>query len=178
MAEPIRPIATPTFGKKNWIFAPAITSPTLAPTVAEATGASTLDFSRIAFANGAPTPTQSTNRVTAEPRYADTIQNENIGLTQYQGGEMIYAFGPQAVAATDPKKLWEKIPEGTTGFLIQRLGIARATAVIAGQFVNVYPVAFGPSLPMEQGDAESAEAAATVTYAITGPPAFNVAVLA
>lgn len=178
MAEPSRPNAIPTFGKKNWIFVPTIASATLAPTVAEATGASALDFSRIAFASGAPAPTQNTNRVTAEARYADTTQPENIGLTQYQGGEMTYQFDPQSAAASTGKKMWEKIPEGTTGFLVQRLGLSRATAVIAGQFVNVYPVAFGPSLPTEVGDAESAEAAATVTYAITSPPAFNLAVLA
>ena len=48
-----------------------------------------------------------------------------------------------------------------------------ATAPTAGQFVDVFPVEFGPSMPTKQGDGESSEAAAMCSYAITSAPAFN-----
>lgn len=177
MAEPIRPASTKTFTKENWIFVPTIASSTLAPTVSEASGATALDISRIIFASSGR-PTATTNRVTAERRLGDGALYEAIGTTQYTGGDMLYAMADQATTGADGKKLYEKIPEGTTGFLVNRRGLGRATDVASGQFVNVYPVEFGPSSPATAGDGESAEAAMTVTFAITGPPAFMVAVLA
>ena len=174
MAEPIRPAGTSVFGKENWIFVPALAAQG-APTVAEVTGASSLDISRIAFA-GTGQPTQNTNRVTSERRLGDTTQYEFIGITTYSGGDMTYAFNPQGAALSDGKKLWEKIPAGTTGYLVRRMGVARATTPTAGQFVDVYPVEFGPSLPTTTGDGETAEAAATAAFAVTGPPSFNVAI--
>lgn len=177
MAEPLRPAATKVYGKENWVFVPTIGDIT-APTAAEVTAVSALDISRIAFASGAPTPSQSTNLATQERRLADTTETQFIGTTTYAGGEMTYQFNPQGAAASDDVKLWEKIPEGTTGYLVRRLGVARATALAAGQFVDVYPVEFGPSMPTKAGDGESAEAAAVCTFAVTSAPAFKKAIAA
>lgn len=176
MTEPLRPAATKTYGKENWVFVPTIASATLAPTAAEYTAGT--DISRIVFADGAPAPTQATNRASASRRYADTEQYEFIGSTQYTGGDIVYQFGPQGAAASDAVKLWETIPTGTTGFLVRRMGIARATAGAAGQFVDIFPVEFGPSMPVDHGDAEASEAAAMATFAVTSAPAFKKAILA
>lgn len=177
MAEPIRPASTKTRGKSNWIFIPTIASVALAPTVAEANAASGLDITRIIFGSSGK-PDQSTNRVTAERRFGDTKVFEFIGDSNVTGADMVYVFAAQAAAGSDGKKWFEKIPEGTTGFLLERKGIARATAVIAGQFGNVYPVEFGPSFPTDAGQDESAESAMKVTFAVTSDPAINIAILA
>lgn len=173
MAEPLRPAPTKTFGRENWIFVPTIAS-TSAPTAVEVTAASALDITRIAFASTGK-PAQSTTRATAERRLGDTKTYEFIGTSTVTGGDMLYAFADQAAAAADGKKLYEKIPEGTSGYLVQRKGVARATAPTAGQFVNVYPVEFGPSFPADAGDGESAESAMVAAFAVTGEPAINVA---
>lgn len=175
MAEPLRPAATKTYGKENWVFVPTIGDIT-APTVAEVTAVSALDITNIAFADGAPNPTKNTNLAAQNRRLGDTTETQFVGTTTYTGGDMTYQFAPQAATASDGVKLWEKIPEGTTGFLVRRLGVAKATALAAGQFVDVYPVEFGPSMPTKSGDAESAEAAASVTFAITSAPAFKKAI--
>ena len=143
MPEPLRPTATKLYLRENWVFIPTIASATYAPTVAEITGASALDFTNIVFANGAPEPSSATNRVREERRLGDASLGEFIGETTHEGGEMTYQFAPQAAAASDGKKMWEKIPEGTTGFLARRQGVAKATAFAAGQFVDVWPVEFG-----------------------------------
>lgn len=176
MADPIRPAATLTHGRENWIFVPTIADVT-APSVTEVTATSALDITRIAFASTGE-PSQSTNRVTSERRLGDTVVFERIGDTSYTGGDMLYQFAPQAADGSDGKKMWEKIPEGTSGFLVRRMGVARATAPTAGQFVDVYPVEFGPSIPTKSGDGESSEAAASCAFAITDQPAFNVALAA
>ena len=176
MTEPLRPSATSVHGRENWLFVPTLAD-AAAPTVAEVTAAGGLDITRIVFADSGK-PSQSTNRVTQQRRLGDTTVPEFIGDTSYTGGDMTYALDPQAAAGADGKKLWELIPEGTTGYLVRRLGVPRATDPTAGQFVDVYPVAFGPSMPTTAGDAESAEAAAMVTFAVTDKPEFVVAIAA
>lgn len=183
MAEPLRPTSNKTFGRENWIFVPTIAgySTGTGPTVAEITGASSLDITRIAFADGAPATTQTTNRVKQNRRLGDTTVTEFIGETDYEGGDMTYLLDPQAVAGSDGKKAWEKFlnSSGTiTGYLVRRLGVGRAVTPVAGQFVDVYPVEIGPSIPTTTGDAESAETAATATFAITDAPLFVTAVAA
>lgn len=178
MAEPLRPAANKVYARENWIFVPTIASATKAPTAAEITGASSLDITNIVFNSGAPSPTKTTNRAKRERRLGDTVVTEFIGETNYEGGDIVYQLDPQAAAASDGKKAWEKIPAGTTGFLCRRLGVGKATTPVAGQFVDTYPVEFGPSMPSKAGDGEGAETAAESTFAITDTPAFNVAILA
>lgn len=173
MAEPLRPDPTKIFGRENWIFVPTIANKT-APTALEVNAASALDVTRIAFADTGR-PAQTTNRATAPRRLGDTKTYEFIGESSVTGGDMTYAFADQAAAASDGKKLYEKIPAGTTGYLVERKGVARATTPAVGQFVNVYPVEFGPSFPSQNGDGEGAESAMTAAFAVTGDPAINVA---
>lgn len=182
MAEPLRPASSKTYGKKNWVFVPTISASTngegAAPSATEATAASTLDVTLMALADAAFTPTKSTNRAKQNRRYGDTKVYEFIGETSWEGGEFGFAVQPQAAAGADGKKALEKFTEGTTGFMVQRLGVARSTALAAGQFVNVYPVEVGPCQITEAGDGESAEAAGYTTIAVTGEPAMGVAITA
>lgn len=175
MVAPLRPNSAPTYGKKNWIFVATIASPALVPTALEVNAAGSLDFTNITFANGTARPTQSTNRVTAERRVGDTTIYEQVGTTTYQGGDMLYALDPQAATGSTGKKAYEKFVAGTTGYLVERLAKANATTPAAADFVNVYPITFGPSQVTEAGDGESAEAAAVCSYAVTGQPVFSVA---
>lgn len=167
MVEPIRPAPTKVYGRDNWVLIPSVADIN-AITALEWAAASSLDITRIIFANSGK-PTQSTNRVQAERRYGDTRQGEFVGTSTITGGDMLYAFGDQEAALSDGKKLYEKIPEGTTAVLANRRGVPRATDAAAGQFYNAYGVEFGPSFPADAGEGESAESAMTVTFAIPDP---------
>ncbi|MBU2693857.1 hypothetical protein [Pimelobacter sp. 30-1] len=180
MPEPLRPAPAKLYGRRNWIFIPTIASATLAPTVAEATGAAALDITNIAFSDGAPNPTAETTLVETERRFGDTLVYEGIGETKYGGGDLTYAFDAQGVAASNPVKLWEKwlnVSGAVTGFLADRQNVARATAITAGQFLHVYPVEIGPSMPGTKGEGATAEGSAVCKFAITAQPAFKIAVL-
>lgn len=178
MPAPLRPAAVQLYGSKNWIFVPTIASATLAPTVAEATGASALDITDILFADTGQ-PTKNTNVVDQERRYGDTLLFQFIGTTAFGGGELHYQFNPQGAAASNGVKAYEKFTAaGTTGFLVNRGGIAKATNVIAAQFVDSYPVQIGPSFPVPAGEGESEEAGMGATFVITAAPAIHIAVLA
>lgn len=175
MATPLRPTPASLYGKENWIFVLTVASTALIPTTLEANAASGLDITNILFADTAK-PTQTTNRVTQERRLGDTVLAEFIGATTYQGGEMHYQFDPQGAAASNGVKAFEKFTAaGTSGFLIERLGIAAGTTPVAGNFVNVYPVQIGPSFPLRAGDNETAESGMVATFAVTAAPAIKVA---
>ena len=179
MAEPLRPSPVKTLARENWVFVPTIADAS-APTLAEITGASSLDVTRILFADGAPQPQQNTNAVEQNRRFGDSVVRQSVGTTTYGGGELRYQFDPQAAAASNGKKAYEKFGGSTnvTGYFVRRQGIGRAVAFAANQFVDVYPVEIGPSMPTKSGDGENAEGAAVCSFAITGDPAFKVAILA
>jgi hypothetical protein len=174
MTAPLRPAPASLYGKSNWVLVNTIASGALIPTAAEVNAGTSLDITSMVFADSAR-PTQSTNRVTQERRLGDTVLSEFIGSTTYTGGEMHYAFDAQGAVASNGKKLFEKIPAGTSCYLVERLGVANATTPATGQFVNTYPVTFGPSFPSQAGDAETAEAGMVATFAVTATPAISVA---
>ena len=180
MAEPLRPTPAKTFGRKNWFLVQTLSGYTAGtgPTVAEMTATSSLDVTRILFADGAPMPDQSTNQAEQQRRWGDTESYQFTGTTTYSGGDLQYAFNPQGVALADDVKLWEKISTGGQWFLVRRLAVVRSVAPVAGQFVDVFPADLGPSIPMESGDSEGAEAAAKCTFTVYNKPLFKVAIAA
>lgn len=176
MTAPIRPASTKAYGREKWVFVPAIANIN-AMTVAEATGGTTFDLSCYFF-DSFGRPTQNTARVTRERRVCDTVQYEQIGTTTQTGGDLLYAVNPQAVAATDGKKALEKLPEGTAGFLVKRVGIDVNTDLATGQFYSAYPIEVGPPFDTTVGDGDAMEAAITQTFAVTGPIAVIKAIVA
>jgi hypothetical protein len=175
MAAPIRVPASKTFQREKVVFASAIAAYQTALTTAEATAAGNLDISCYLMSTWGR-PTQNTNRVTLNRRLCDGAQYEQIGITTYTGGDLQYAVSPQAAAASDGKKAFEKFPEGTTGFFIQRLSVAVNTDLASGQFVNIFPVEFGPGMITVSGDDEASEAVVMQSFAITAPPKFSLAI--
>lgn len=175
MAAPIRVPATKTFQREKVVFTATIASYLTALTAAEASAAGNLDISCYLMGSWGR-PTQNTNRVTLNRRLCDGAQYEQIGTTTYTGGDLSYAIATQAAALSDGKKAYEKFPEGTTGFLIQRLGVNVVTDLAAAQFVNIFPVEFGPQMITVSGDDEASEAVVMQSFAITAPPKFNLVI--
>lgn len=177
MAAPIRPSDTKAYLRDKWVFVPTGTYDPAAPSAAILIGATALDVTKMFFASSAR-PSQSTNLARAPRRLGDGETYEFVGESQRTIGEVRYAFDPQAAALSNGKKAYEKFPAGTTGFLVNRLGIDRDTDIATGQFVTSYPVEFGPQLETLEGDGEGAAVAIVQTAAQTGPTQMNKAVVA
>ena len=175
MAAPTRPAGTKAYLRDKWIFVPTLTSPG-APTATELTGASALDVTKMFFASSAR-PSQTTNMARSPKRIGDGETYEFVGESQVSVGEVRYSFDPQSAALAVGRKAYEKFPAGTTGYLVNRLGIDRDTDVIATHKVTVYPVEFGPQHEVLEGDGEGAEVGITQSVAQTGPKLLNVAVV-
>lgn len=180
MTDPLRPAATKTYGRTNYILIPtwAGYAAGTGPTAAETNSASGLDVTRIAFQDGKPQPTQNTNLVEQQRRAGDTQISQFVGETTHVGGQMDYQLASQAAALADGVKLWELIGTGATMYLVRRLGVARATTPAAGQFVTGWQIELGPSLEIEKGEGEAAEAGATCMFGVLAPPVQRIAIVA
>ena len=176
MAAPIRPASSKAFKREKWVFVPTLTAPD-APSLAELGAVSALDISCYLFESTAR-PNSTTNLVAKERRVCDGETYQQVGTTTVEGGQMIAALDPQAAALSAGKKAWEKFPEGTTGYLVRRMGIDVDTDLAIGQFVDSFPVEFGVPTPGTVGDGESRENSFMSTFAVTGPPSYVKAIVA
>jgi hypothetical protein len=177
MAAPIRPAGTKAYLRKKIVFVPTGTYDPAAPSLAILNAATALDVTKM-FYDSSAMPSQSTNMARAPKRVGDAETYEFVGESQSSIGEIRYSFNPQAAAASDGKKAFEKFPLGTTGFLVYRWGLDRDADLATGQFVTSYPVEFGPQHETQEGDAEGAEVAIVQPVAQTGPKQLNKAIVA
>lgn len=177
MAAPTRPTPTSMYLADKWVFVPTGTYNPDSPSLAVLGAATALDVTKMFFQSTAR-PSQSTNLVRLPKYIGDAETYENIGETNASFGEVRYSFNPQGAALSDGVKAFEKFPAGTTGFLVNRLGINRDTDLATGQFVTSYPVAFGPQQETTEGDAEGAVVAIVQTVAQTGPKQIKKAIVA
>lgn len=151
----IYPEGVPTLGNTTHIWVAAIANPA-APKLSELTAAApaSLNISCALYA-GSFAPTQAVSRAAAPRRSCEREQFERTTSVTRSIPDISYAISPQAAAGSDGKKAHETLTEGKVGFIVERMGLDVKTADLAvGQFVNVYPVALGPSLigaPSEDG---------------------------
>jgi len=177
MTAPLRPAATKMYLRDKWVFVPAGAYDPLIPSLAILNAATALDVSKMFFQSSAR-PSQTTNLAKSPKRIGDAEVYEFVGETNPTIGEVRYSFNPQGAALSDGKKAYEKFPAGTTGWLVNRLGIDRDTDLATTQFVTSYPVEAGQQHEVPEGDAEGAEVAIAQTFAQTGPKALNKAIVA
>jgi hypothetical protein len=172
MTEPLRPSPAATLGRENWYYVPAGGfADYKAPTATELAAASVLDFTRMAMSDGTTAPSRSTDRAESLRRLGDDATYEVKGVTKYAGGTLTYATNPQAVAASDGKKAWEKFLDGPDGgFLVRRLNVERAIAPTTGQFVSVFPSDLSESLLTTAGSGSAGEVVGECDYFIRETP--------
>ena len=180
MAAPIKPQLVTANGKDSWWYVPAVASKT-APTVAEVNAALGLNISCFLFSEFEGV-TASTGKVTLPRLLCETAQYEANDVTTFTSTDLDFAFAPQAAAASDGKKAWDKFKAGgLSGFLIRRQGVVADSATpeaVAGQFVDVIPVDIGKAIPGKTSTGSDGVYRATAPVAVTGEPAWNVAVAA
>lgn len=173
MAAPIKPALVTAYGKESWGFVPTAT--VTAPTVAQLTATAGLNLSCLLFGDQEGI-TSETEKVTLPRRLCETTVYQSNGPTTYTMSDLVAVFQPQSAAASDGKKAWETLLDGTTGYLWRRQGITATADVASGQFVDLIPVEIGPATPSRTGDDASAVFTSVHPVSVTGKPTFNVAV--
>lgn len=175
MAAPTKPALVKAFGNESWTFLVAIASKT-APTAVELEAATGFNLSCSLFGEQEGL-TASTEKVTLPRRLCETVTFESNGPTSYSMADLVVSFDPQGAPASAGKKAWETLVDGSSGFLVQRLGKAGTGVFVAGDYVNVVPVQLATKTPTKTGNGADSVVAFNVAVSITDTPAFNVAVV-
>lgn len=179
MAAPSKPQLVTANGKDSWFFVPAVASKT-APTAAEVNAATGLNISCFLWSDFEGL-SSSTGKVTLPRLLCELNTYEANDVTSFTVADLDFAFAPQAASGSDGKKAWEKFKAGgLSGFLIRRQGITADSATpeaVTGQFVDVMPVDIGKAVPGKTSTGADGVYRATAPVAITGEPAFNVAIV-
>lgn len=180
MVAPTKPQLVVANGKDSWFWIPAVASKT-APTVAEVNSGTGLNISCYLFADFEGVTT-STGKVTLPRLLCETAQYEANDVTTVSMTDLDFAFNPQGAANSDGKKAWDKFKAGgLNGFLVRRQGVVADQAspeATAGQFVDIIPVEIGEAAPGKTSTGADGVYRATAPVAVTGKPAWNVAVVA
>lgn len=93
--------------------------------------------------------------------------------------DLNYVYDPQAATGSATNKHYETLKNGVKGYLIDRRGVAVATAAAVGQKVDVYPVTFGQQrrTPIDPGT-EGTKFEITQSVFITGDVIYDAALIA
>lgn len=140
MAAPLTPTGVKVQGNIKTIFVPTLNA--AAPSLATLTATDALEVTNIFYADSGRY-TKDTSTGTAPRRLGSKKVWEQAGTTNESfSGAMRYVVDPQAAAGSDGKKAYEKLTEGTTGYLFEVPGIDTDTDLAVGQFGRAIPVKF------------------------------------
>lgn len=178
MVAPTKPQLVRANGKDSWFYVPAIANKT-APTALEINAGTALNISCYLWAEFEGV-TSSTGKVTLPRLLCETNQYEASDVTTFTSSDLDFAFAPQAAAGSDGKKAWDKFKAGgLIGFLVRRQGVtadSSTSEAAVGQFVDVVPVDIAKAVPGKTSTGGDGVYRATAPVAVTGEPAWNVAV--
>jgi hypothetical protein len=152
-------------------YAPAV-AVKATPVLAEFTAGINMSCGMDGFA---PTGDQGSSPVT---RYCSTTTFEAPGRATLTGPSIEFVYDPQDPASAE-YEWYVTITEGTTGFLINRLGLPFDTAIAADQVVNVFPITAGVRIPVPvDPTADGQELRYRQRFFITGAVAWDAVVAA
>lgn len=132
MVAPTFPPGVTAQGNIKLLFTP--TASLTAPSLATITGAGSFDISCYLY-NWAPTA--ETNKVTPPRRVCSKKQFQKSGTTTESIPDVQYVVDPQGASGSDGIKAVEELPEGTEGYIVERLGIDVNEDFAVGDFVVV-----------------------------------------
>jgi hypothetical protein len=139
----IMPEGVPILGNTAVTAVVAIADMTAPSLATEVNAATSVDISLFLSASGW-NPQATSNKGTRPARLGQKTQREAFNRTTFQMGTLSYTFDPQAPDTDDENKAKALLLEGTTIFLVERLGLdAETDAWAVGQQVRCHKVILG-----------------------------------
>lgn len=143
MAIPVFPAGVQVRKTVRLTFVTAIADPTAPKLATEINAVSSQDITCYVTPEGWK-PALTQNKGNAPRRVCSGADRQNLGSVMWELPDLIYANNPQGAPASVGQLATEKLVPGTTGFIVERLGLnIDSTDYAVGQFVNVWPVTLG-----------------------------------
>lgn len=161
------PAGTPSDGQGLVLFVPTITNPA-APTVAELTAGTvkklTYSITGDGYAHSVTINAVTANRLTLKQ------------TLQYDGTEVDELSITYVYTNTAGDVVRTALPQGTSGFIVERWAIPNETNIAVAQIVDVIPIK--ASVPVKNAPAANQELTRTQRLNVTGPVQRDVLVAA
>lgn len=139
----IQPEGVPTLGNTAVKAVVDVADPTAPKLATELNAATSVDISLFLEAAGW-NPQATSNKGTRPARLGQKTQRESFNRTTYSMGTLQYTFDPQALDTDDENKAKTLLTEGTTIYLVERLGMdAENDAWAVGQKTVTHKVILG-----------------------------------
>ena len=169
----ISPAGIATARRRNLIWVDVIAD-IKAPTVAELTSATTsLDISCYLDADwDGPAGEQSKE---TDERWCGN-KFENMGDIEYTVSNLRYVVDPQATDVQGINRIRAFLSEGKVGYLVMRRGKLMDDPIVAGDYVDIYSVELGKSMPAATASNEKLKNVQAV--AVTGQVETDIRVVA
>ena len=94
-------------------------------------------------------PSASTEKVTRQRKMCQVKVSQSLGTTTHETPALQYSYLPQSVGtpAAAGNEAYEVLPEGGVVYLVQRLGKAGTSDIVATDKYRLFPVELGPQIP-------------------------------
>lgn len=99
-------------------------------------------------------PTAATSKVAKQRKMCQTKTSTTLGETTWDTPRLMYTYNPQELdsAGAEGNEAYEALPEGTTVYLVQRLGVSGTSDFAVGDNYRLIPVDLGPQVPATSAD--------------------------
>lgn len=167
----VYPEGTPTLGNtkvKAVVSVADLAAPKLAT---EINAVTSVDISCYLYPAGWA-PTGATAKGTKPTRLCSKTELEQLNRTTWSIGDLQYVYDPQAADSADGNEAKELLQEGTSLYLVERIGLdADDTAFAVAQHTRTHYVTLGAQVPSGDRTDENGEFFITqsVVYANSGP---------
>lgn len=163
------PTTTQSFGNQSLVVLDTEPTDPAAATSVEVTAGENISCHMV----GDWWPSATTEKVNKQRKMCQTKTAQFLGTTTYETPALVYTYAPQSVntPGSPGNEAYEALPEGTTVYLLQRLGVAGNTPVETGDAYRLIAVELGPQIP--GASAEDAGGEFTITQEVSFAPGWD-----
>ncbi|MCM0622719.1 phage tail tube protein [Nocardioides bruguierae] len=146
----LMPDTTSSFGSQSLVILTSEPASLTAITAAEVTAGDNITCHMV----GDWWPTAATAKVSKQRKMCQTKTATALGETTWDTPTLMYTYNPQSVGTpgADGNEAYEALAEGTTVWLVQRLGKSGTSDLAAADAYRVIPVELGPQVPGTSAD--------------------------
>lgn len=149
------PATTSSFGNESLVILSALPADPAAATLIELTAGENITCHMV----GDWYVPAETNKVARQRKMCQRKTTEALGVSTWQPGDLTYTYQPQEVSTpgASGNEAYEALPEGSTVYVVQRLGKSGTTLMASGDDYILWPLELGPQVPGPSADDEGGE---------------------
>lgn len=170
MSPVVFPTAVKAHGNQSVVIIQTVATPASVSLATEINAASSVNATMYLF-RGSFQPTAETQKGEAPPRLGETKVREEFGDTRYSISDLQYVHSPQAASTDTANKVRAALPEGSTVYVLERLGLSGENVdYAASQKYRLHHIRCGAQVWGRTSDDQYAEFCINQSVSYVSPP--------